>query len=255
MQSTLFATPPEHDQERAREYDFDATPRGVVREICEYLARVVYPHSDRERLRILDPSAGAGVYGSELRRVFPKAEVHAVEPRREEYENLREHYYAIDIMTFAEYAGLWRRNGERPFDLIVSNPPFSHFEEFIEDAHDLAHPDGCCICFLGLTQWGQAAGSADLFKRRRPWRQLRIGGRVGFRGSKGQTDSREYSHWLWRVLPEGEQNLADGFDMRFTEMYQLPPLPAEARRWRQRPGAETPAELARLDAVLEGVGR
>lgn len=250
-QQHLIALPAEHDPARAREFDFDATPRGVVREVVGYIADV-YRRTD-EPLRIMDPSAGAGVYGSELRRLYPSAEIIAIEPRAEEKDGLERHYDSVFSVTFEDAAEAHINHGkalkkqEREvalFDIIITNPPFKHFEAFIELAHQLVNPGGL-ICFLGLTQWGQAAASAELFKRLRPWRQLRIGGRVGFRGAKGQTDSREYSHWLWWVPT---------MEPAYTELYQLPTLPAEARKWRQRPGAETPAGLARLDAVLKGAG-
>lgn len=85
--------------------------------------------------------------------------------------------------------------GDRKFDVIITNPPFSLSCEFLEKCQSLIKPDGTII-FLQRVNW---LGS----KKRVPW-----WAKVGFpdktpvlvprpRFAKGGTDSCEYCWYAW----------------------------------------------------------
>lgn len=215
------------DQKRLDETETDYTAPEPVIALMQYVLRK-YPHLARTPdLRFLDPSAGAGIFGQVVERLLPQAHRTGVELRGEEDRHLRTNYNLAAVCDFEiwaadqlaerrRYEQYCRETGESPhprafrFDLIATNPPFSRAfrreidkktrailrRAWIETCHDLLTPGGVLV-FVGLTQWGQALDASDLVKAYTPARQYRYGGRLSFE-EHGQTDTREYSGWIWR---------------------------------------------------------
>lgn len=250
------------DPARAKAFEVGLTPEPIVDQFATFL-RSAYFDSMRARPRIgrplamLDPSAGAGVFGRVFGRVFPELERRiAVEVREEEAPNLVRNYTGHLIGKFEDVLPALRglfpvpeepdpyaddpididaRNG---FDLIVTNPPFSMIapdesgSSWLDDLIELLDEHGLLALLL----------PSDTFQRKEhewPWlieravhrvptAVYRIPGRIAFLGGSS-TDHRTYSWFVWRrarsfMHPQSWQT------------YTLPPLVAALKRWRTRPG-------------------
>lgn len=222
--------------ERLREYEVDYTPGPVVRQGLEWLVLRLRMVLEFPRWRVLDPSAGAGVFGQQLHAMGHDPDHGfrwAVEPRFEEKGNLKRHYHEVDCCTFEDFADDGGRDVE-PFDLVAGNPPFTLWPKFVERAYALA--PGGAILLYGSPVWGQSAEGAEVFRRFPPYACARVVGRVHHRGpglnpKTGKpwgADQRDSCWWLWvPALRPWTWTTAN-----------LPALPAEARRWTVRPGTE-----------------
>lgn len=227
------------DPERLREHDADFTPTAVALQWLLYLRDQV----GLEPQRILDPSAGPGIFGRCARVVWPEARIVAVEIRWEELENLRRYYDSTSIHDFLT----WTCVGESPFDLIVTNPPFRLWASYLRRCLELLAPNGY-ISFLGLNGIGQRSESGtELFEEHAPVRQSRVTGSIGFRdmdgfnvkGKPNGTDLRDYSWWTF-------QKDATGPGAWLGE--NLPRLDTPLRQWRKnRPGTETKREFSAIE--------
>lgn len=219
----------EPDHDRLREFDADFTPGPIVFQALVRLS------GWRRPMTILDPSAGAGVFGQQCRLIWPDAKIWGVEPRQEERNHLMRHYDFILIQKFQPLEVFGSP------DLIITNPPFPLFPGFIEAAHTLqprtneGRPKG--LVLLGLSTWGQSAEGVELFERFTPYMQLRIGGRIGYRGpglnpltqKPWGVDQRDYSWWVWDT---------SGPPTDHWMTFQLPVLSVADRTWKVRPGTE-----------------
>jgi hypothetical protein len=223
------------DYDRLREFDADFTPGPVVHQGLATVAELL----PEDPALVLDPSAGAGVFGQQAKVVWPSARLIGLEPRAEEGAHLAQNYTRHATTTFQEWA-----EGDiadaRP-NLIATNPPFSLFPEFVELGLDLLSDTGM-LMLLGLSTWGQSADGIRLFDRFWPALQIRIGGRIGFRGpginpKNGKpwgVDQRDYSWWIWvpgRIVPRF-------YGRPYWRTLQLPVLSTAQRTWREKPGTE-----------------
>lgn len=216
--------------DRAREYEMDLTPAPVVAQLLEYLATHHGFVDDDAPERILDPSAGAGVFGQECKRMWPKAHRVGVEPRREESENLCKNY---DEIMVGPFSGL----GGRLFDLIATNPPFSKacdlVGKLVRHLSDFGE-----LWLLQLDDFGQRSEAGrELFDFLPPTHQLRIAGTLSFRGPGTGCDSRSYSWWGWCKQElfdrDGDRTMRSSWSCRNLEI-----LPPEDRQWTTRPGED-----------------
>jgi hypothetical protein len=186
-------------------------------------------------LWILDVGAGSGSIGVALRKVFTKAMLVAVEPREEELPHLRRHYDEVFIGTIEDFAKLQPR---AVFDLAISNPRWSMWGDIFDATMPLVKERRYCVMH-GPSTWGHSDESSEyigVFDERMPIEQWRVRGRVAYNGDSA-VDNRKVSWWAWKQLdpdePEWARRMRHGW-----RCITLPALPAEARRWRQRPGTE-----------------
>lgn len=197
----------------------------------------------RRPLRVLCPTAGAGVFARAVRALEPDAVITAVEPRAEEIDNLRT---VCDEVVHGALAGPGAADlaisckcttvemGDLPVaDLIIDNPPFSWFGgrdgRWLGFFHNLAR--GGLLALVGPSQWGQAAGHREALEQWRPTWQLRATGRVQYSEGGGPLES---SLWVWTQASPDEWRCS-----------QLPAINGWHLRWRgAKPGAEPmPAAL------------
>lgn len=104
--------------------------------IAEILSKKGLPDS----LSICDVGAGYGIFLEELRAVFPKASLHAVEPGRDLAEKCRAKGFET-LETYAEGARAW----ENRFDLVISSEVIEHVfspEEFVRSLFHLVKAGG-----------------------------------------------------------------------------------------------------------------
>ena len=241
-QAQLFAVPPEHDIERLREHEADLTPAGVVDQFFAWLCDGVSmrPFDASKVEEILDPAAGAGVYGMVARKYFPRARFTAIELREEERPHLERWYDEVHIGNALDVLARFAAEGRR-FGVISTNPAFTLFGDYARLGKQLLVQDPAApgvLALLYLTQWGQAREHWPLITETRPSAQVRVGGRVGFRGRGNGSDARDYSHYVWslrQAITLDEEGEVAGVSW---DTHQLPPLPKDARTWTVRPGTE-----------------
>ena len=176
-----------------------------------------------EPVSVLDPSAGSGVFGQAFRVAWPRARTTAIEVKRIESWFLRENYDNHAIGTFEDVYGSDEDSLPSPnFDLVMSNPPFHSWREFVELGLTLVKPGGYVV-YLGLTSWnGRSQAGYDLFDTIPPVTEMKIPGAVGFR-IRGN-DVRDYCFWVFR-RSAGERPLPCWVT------FNLPRLPGAYRRW------------------------
>lgn len=168
---------------------------------------------------ILDPSAGAGVFGQAFRTVWPNAHTSAIEPKAVESWFLRQNY---DQHVIGEFGPTLVGEG---YDLVLTNPPFHSWREFVEKSLMVVRPGGYVV-FLGLTSWnGRSEAGYELFETIPPVAEMRIPGAVGYR-IKGN-DVRDYCYWVFR-RSRGEAPLPCWVS------FNLPRLPGNLRKWHER---------------------
>lgn len=224
------------DRERWAAHDADFTPRGVVRQGLGLVARL----SGRPRLTMLDPCAGAGVFGMVAREVLPAAQRFGIEAREEEREHVARWYPHGFVLGRFQDAGSPIAYG---LDLIATNPPFDQWAELLAWALGRVAPGGF-VLLLGLTTWGNSdepSERADVMRKHRPLLEARIHGRIRFRtgtnpanGKPYGTDSRKYSWWVWQR--DAVLSAFEGLPTWHTTI--LPALPKADREWKVRPGTE-----------------
>lgn len=235
MTATLIDDGHEAELERLRDFEVDYTPGPVAFQGLGWgaaqlgLLGVLF-----RKMRFLDSSAGAGVFGQQLQRLGHDADAGmrwAVEPRLEERGNLKRHYHEVESCRFEDTDDL----DSEPFDLLGTNPPFSLWMTHLERGLDLVC-DGGGVLFYGAIAWGQSSEGAKTFSRFPPTSCARVTGRVHHRGpglnpKTGKpwgADQRDVCWWLW----------VKGRAPKTWTTENLPELPPEARRWVVKPGTE-----------------
>jgi hypothetical protein len=126
------------------ESDFYATPAWATEAILRTLPRwlnslAILDHSRERAVRILEPCAGKGAIVDVLRAWYPLAEIHAVELDRKRFEHI-EAAGKCDRVWCGDFAE-WKGDGQ-PYDLVITNPPFTCAISIIERTLPLIHPNG-----------------------------------------------------------------------------------------------------------------
>ena len=155
-QTTMGFDSGEPNHARLREHSADFTPRPVVLQLFDWLASLDGIHAgfSPSTDTMLDPAAGAGVFGQVARIVKYGRQftTHGMEIREEEREHVRRHYdhATIGDALVSPCPGPW--------GLIATNPPFHLWKEYVLAYRDLIASGGM-LCLLGLCSWGQRSRS------------------------------------------------------------------------------------------------
>ena len=170
--------------------------------------------------RVVDPCAGAGVWCQAARTTWPDSFVHAIEPREEETRHLERNADAFSIADF-----LKAEVSAGAYDIALTNPPFSLFEEIAEESLRVA--DFACL-YAPIDLLLRAEGRVGwLREHEKHVRALFITpGPIGFRGPGTSTDFRTYG--LWVLHQEARAPM--------WSTLVLPLLPSSSRQWVTRPG-------------------
>lgn len=167
--------------------DFYETPSWAVRAI----APVLPVHSDT---RILDPGCGTGAIMRELGTLFPNNAISGIEKDRNRYEAaLMNVDLPIDHGDFFHH--------HEHYDLIVSNPPYSHALEFVQHAQTLAP----IVCMLLRLPWLASQHRAE-WHRENPCHVNVLPRRPSFTAD-GKTDATEYMWAIWGTENASRYNI------------------------------------------------
>jgi hypothetical protein len=157
------------------EHDFYQTPEWAIEALLRRLARFMTPRS------ILEPAAGNGALLGPLRRTWPDATVDAfdIAPQHE----------AVIKRAF------WFDDTPQRYDLVITNPPFSHAMEFVQYGLSRLAPGGYNVDLLRLA-FLESEERSPFFRRNEP-DVFVLSARPSFRN--GQTDPKTaYAWFVWR---------------------------------------------------------
>jgi len=204
-------------------------------------------------IRILDVCAGAGVWASEVRRLFAElgVEVHitAVELAREREEaHLPRH---ADEVVWGDWRAFAKRCAAegRWFDLVIGNPAFKQARA-LEVAGELdvttsmpallTKIAGAVILYMSQQGWTKTAAGFEVRRRYKPAYAVDVPGGVSHREGGG-ADSVPYSATMWLGEIAGPHA-----GMMSSDMLE----PFKGRSWKAhlRPGAE-PDEWLRSEGI------
>lgn len=173
------------DLERGRE--FFPTPAAIAR--CA-VTRLI-PDLAGGRPAVLDAGAGDGVWGLAARGRWADAAITGVDlpgvPSVDGFDT----WIGADFLEWAPFAA------ER-FDLIVSNPPFTKLESFIELSHKLLKPGGYMVYFLRQAVRAGTGRGAGLWRQYRPQITLTSSRRPSFTGDGVSDPKTEYTIFVWQ---------------------------------------------------------
>ncbi len=170
--------------------DFYETPAWAVHAVLPILPVI------EGVTRILDPGCGTGAILRELGAAFPENEILGLEKDRARFE-------AVEASTdLPVQLGDFFSHHER-YDLIVSNPPYSHALEFVQHALTLAP----VVCMLLRLPWlaGQARAQ---WHRENPAHVAVLPRRPSFTGD-GKTDATEYAWFSWGTTNAGQWSILE----------------------------------------------
>jgi hypothetical protein len=131
---------------------------------------------------ILEPAAGDGALLPALRQTWPDATIDAwdIEPRHE----------GVKRRDF-----FWFEDTPQRYDLVITNPPYKHAEQFVRYGLTRLAPGGHLALFLRLGFLGSHERIA-LWKEHPLWEQYTLSERPSFKN--GTTDFSEYAWFVWR---------------------------------------------------------
>lgn len=237
----------QHD--RMRVHEADLSPPDMAGQACWAIETVMGLRWDGNGpARVLDPTCGAGIFPAAARAQWPGAEIVGCEARVEEEPHVAhncDRYFMGDFFTAP-----FHESELDPFDIIITNPPFSLIVELLPRCLELVKPGGL-VAFVCRLTWGDKPEADRLW--RPPFALTSIfefAGRWRFRvgvnpktGKPYGVDSVGYRLLVWRRAegpgPEPQARVLS------IPGHRLDPLPTACRRWRKttaglwvKPGTE-----------------
>lgn len=180
-QFSLTAQAPQPSQTEREALDTYDTPEPLARAVCWALRPEMGSFSYPER--ILEPSAGTGVFIHAARQVWPKATIAGIDIAPRGPEVLK-----------ADFFELPRRE---EYDLVIGNPPWSLAQEFVEHSLRVVRNLGV-VAFILRTSFWHGQQRVDGLHRPHPprfWLPLRE--RPSYTGD-GKSDSVDSSVFVWQ---------------------------------------------------------
>lgn len=160
-------------------HDFYGTPLATVRQFLD--------HYKLKQGNILEPAAGNGNIIRAIRKAGYTNPVTSVEIREQEREGLEQYGQVItgDFLSVSL---------DMVYSTIITNPPFSLAQQFVEKALQLATPDTDIIILLRLA-FLESKKRREFWQRHPVSRLYVLSERPSFTG--GGTDSTAYAWFVW----------------------------------------------------------
>lgn len=171
------------------ENDYYPTPDWLIRPILPYVmpgGGVPVPEGGRE-FNILEPSCGSGAIVEELEAYPTRVPV------------------CIDCLDIAprgfdcRQADFLAEDPEPIFDLVITNPPYSAAQEFIDHSRKFLRSQDSVLCFLLRLNFLGSQKRASWWREHGPSGLYVTPRRPSFR--KGGTDATEYAWFIWDGRP------------------------------------------------------
>lgn len=165
----------------SKPHDFYPTPESSTR---NFLSKHIL-HTNR--YDVLEPCAGNGSISKIVKELYPMIDLDQIEIREEERKNLQQYgnVFIEDFLTFVP---------TKSYDVIITNPPFSLAQEFLEKCFEIADENTEIIMLLRLAFL--ESQKRHKFWQKYPVNQLYIlSERPSFTG-KG-TDATAYAWFVW----------------------------------------------------------
>lgn len=197
--------------------EFFPTPSPIAR--CA-VTRLI-PDLAGGRPAVLDAGAGAGVWGLAARDRWAGAAITGIDlPGVDAVEGF-DQWVGADFLEWAPFI-------DQRFDLIVSNPPFSKLESFIEHSHRLLKPGGYMVYFLRqAVRAGQDRG-VGLWRKYRPQLTITSSRRPSFTGDGVSDTKTEYAIFVWQQGYNAPALDVDPFDYEAESTW---PDAVQLQRW------------------------
>ena len=186
-----------------RPYDLYETPAGRAWDGVTVVVEDLVRSGDDlgPNLRILDPGAGAGIWGSCCRNLWPNAWIAGVELREVRPAGAYDQWVIGEFNEFSitdPAPGTW--------DLVIGNPPYRESESFIRVGLHYLRSGGRLLFLLRLAFLeGQRRGDG-LWRELPPKRVDVCKARTSFSGD-GKSNATAYGLYLWEKGFEGETTL------------------------------------------------
>lgn len=173
----LQAQHPQPSKAQREALDTFDTPEPLARAICAELAKL-FPAPTR----ILEPSAGTGVFSRALQAQWPRADVYSIdlEPRGPDV-------FRHDFLTYEA----------DPFDLVAGNPPWSIATEFVLKSLQLV-PTGGLVVYLLRTTFRFGQERVRRLHRAHPCRFLLPLEQRPSYTADGKSDSADSEVFVWQ---------------------------------------------------------
>lgn len=162
-------------------HDFYPTPRGHVEASLDLLPDVAFR-------RIVDPGAGAGVWGEAARRRWPHAHISGYELRPVPKPDAYDAWLRGDFLATPTYPDV---------DLVIGNPPYSMAEAFIRRSLGQVMEGGYVLLLLRLGFLEGQKRHRGLWQTYPPLVVGVFGDRPSFTGN-GKSDNTAYAVFLWQ---------------------------------------------------------
>lgn len=190
-----------------RDFDFYPTPDDKVFDglnvLLDDLARSRDERWQEDELRILDPGAGDGVWGTRCRALWPAAWIVGVEMREVRPPDAYDQWI---IGTF-DAGSLMQPYGAADFDFVIGNPPYREAEDFVRASLYYLRPGGRLVFLLRLAFLESKGRGIGLFKELPPKRVEVCMSRPSFTGN-GKVNATAFAFFLWEKGWQGETVLS-----------------------------------------------
>lgn len=177
-----------------REFDFYPTDRLSVVNALGMACRGCFIPS-----RVLDPGAGAGIWGQIARRRWPCCQITGVELRdvqpHKSYDEWLNGSFLDDTVPLLP-----------PYDLVMGNPPYSDAEAFVRRSLDLLRDGGRLVFLLKLSFMAGQRRSSGLYSEFPPRWYIPCSRRPSFTGD-GHSAPEEYAIYVWQKGFSGREKV------------------------------------------------
>lgn len=167
---------------KRRPQDFYSTPIECVTAILNEL-------DVPDGIKILDPCAGSGHVIQAINEMYNNVHVDAIEIRPEEKEILNKYTDSIQIGDFLE------TDIKTGYDLVISNPPYSLAQEFIDKGLKCLNDTGKLV-YLLRTNFLESNKRFKWWQNKLPSGIYVLHARPSFTDDK-HTDACSYSWFVW----------------------------------------------------------